>query len=608
MSDTCKEAISQSLLKNDQDYALLAEELIAKYNLSKDNRVGLIRFGRNIGDTYFFISSITYAQKSLNKKYVVFTDEKSTARTFIDWHNANGAHIEMVCLSQKQKEILTRCSLGIIKRYEEKLTFFTYKYNDYIMSNMTSQQDVYKNLTRPQFSSFDAQKYINKLGVIPKKTVFIIPLAGCHGTLPLYFWTMAIGFFALMGYKVIVNAPETERCYGENATCCLLPLDDIVEFSNLCGTVFSIRTGLVELIASESNAKIFIFGIGSTSRTSALRPVHFIYPFIDNSDGHIVEIEIPRKKEGFSWIKNASDVLQKISEPLRENIRFRDEIHPMELQRNYINAASPHFYASYPAERFFRDLPALRMPSFCNIYYVISLKNNYIYFDMKVTPKLQYDIHVALKDAKTKKFVKRYEFYNCTTVLFDVEEDGDYYASVHIVHPQTRENCWFETEPITLRRPVKVKLKYCKNYTNYLKYINEIKEKVVIFISSRDAHTNAAQTKKLGLEEFHLASNPEQMFRHSWLCVIAGGNVVCELSHPAQEVRATYSWEGNKAEITSAGYNVNNTKKTPIAIVINGEQQAINCRGLNFVVWDKEENHMLDSVCFDTFFDSNAYR
>ena len=71
---------------------------------------------------------------------------------------------------------------------------------------------------------------------------------------------------------------------------------------------------------------------------------------------------------------------------------------------------------------------------------------------------------------------------------------------------------------------------------------------------------------------------------------------------------AEYEWDGNLASLTSAGFNVNQNDKTPVSIKVNGEELCVNRRGLNFVIWDKKENCLLDSVCFDTYWDGKASR
>ena len=58
------------------------------------------------------------------------------------------------------------------------------------------------------------------------------------------------------------------------------------------------------------------------------------------------------------------------------------------------------------------------------------------------------------------------------------------------------------------------------------------------------------------------------------------------------------------AEMVSAGYEKGNIA----SIKINGTEYAINQRGLNIVIYDTEENIIVDSLCIDTYSNNQITR
>ena len=444
-------------------------------------------------------------------------------QVFVRWQNANGAEIEQVYITAEEWSYLS--DYPEKDKYQGVLDFYTHPYEGVLMRQGTTRQDVYENLTRPKFPLFDVQKYIKDYHLIPGKTIFIIPHANFHGTLPLYFWTMSIGLFKLLGYQVIVNAKSGTKEYGD-VLCCEPPLDDLVNFSDLCGYVYAIRTGMVEMLASESRAHFFIFSRLDKSPTSVLRTITSIYPHIDNSDGHIVEIPLPRNKQEFSWVKSACDIQETMMSFMRENIYARDKLFSLELEGVAIKDANPEFFGAHPADVKFKGPGGFLVPEFCKVKYKLYIKNEVICYSMDINPPQPYIIHIAYKDCTTKKMVSYCENYNHANIFLNPDEDGEYSIIVHIVHPVTRHNCLFETEPISLKREPHLWLHRCNNYKKYVHEIYERRKDVIIFVVSRDAHTNFQQTKELGFDVFNIQTDIQHAFRHSWLCVIDGGNLV----------------------------------------------------------------------------------
>lgn len=577
--------------------------LIKEYRLGVENRVGLLVDGwLNIGDNYFMICAMTYAQKCLKKKYVIVGSEKHPIQIFATWHINNGADIEQIFITHEQYVDVIRF-LKKDNLYSGILDYVPYEYEVSYFRNCTSRKDVYENLTRPVFPFFDRKKYVEKYKVVPGKTVFVIPDAGFSGTFPSYFWTMSIGMFKLLGYHVIVNSfwNETKVKY-EDAIFCSPPLNDLVPFCNLCGIVYAFRSGLVELIASETTAKMYIFGLqpSMSEPFSIIRSVLKMYPFIDNTDNHIVEIPVPRDRTKFQWINDVRNEINNVSDFMRNNIFLRDKnerIHNEETKK-----ASVFSYRQLTSGRKFVDIWRLRrIQDFCEIKYELKQEGQMIKLSMHIMPIMDWIITIGLKSVSSKKFIKLCDNYNHNIAFFDPEDDGEYYACVHVVHPITGHNCQFETEPISLCHSPHYKIQRCLTYRKYINLLYEVKNDVVIFITSRDAHTNSSMTTDLYMDVFEIETDLKHTFRHSWLCIIDGGKLVEELHSENKEVSAEYAWDGNFAIITSAGYNVNHNDKTSVSVKINNNEYCVNHRGLNFVVWDKKKNQVMDAVCYDTF-------
>lgn len=588
----------------------LIEKIITKNRLGIDNRIGLLILSdKNIGDIYFMIASLTYAQKMRGRKYVIISPEEFSVQVFAKWHKRYGADIETFFVNIEE----WRSLVGYLRNtdsYSGVLDLYDNEYDVVFLRNNTLRKDVYENLTRPVFPFFDRKKYVEKYKVIPGKTVFVIPQAVFHGSLPIYFWKMSINLFKLLGYQVLVNEKEGSSRYGD-VQCCLPPLDDVVALCNLCGTVYSVRTGLVELIASETNAKLYIFGVKAPSPGTAMSVFHSVlevYPHIDNTDNHVVEVEIPFNKEEFFWIKEIAEQKHSLMDFMRRNIYERDKEVKIEGNLDEYITPSCRFYSSRFTELKFVDFPHARIPDFCQVKYKLSLDRERIKLSLLINPSIYYKIHVALKTVGSKTIVESCEDYNYPVVYFVPEDDGDYYISVQIVHPFTGDNCWFETESVLLQHSLEFKMRHCEVYSKYISMLYKYRKSLVVFITSKDAHIDFMNSRDLEMEQFQIKTDLQHTFRHSWLCVIDGGNLIKELSSKDQQVTAEYEWDGNSSLLTSAGYNVNKSDKTPVSIKINDEEFCVNLRGLNFVVWDKEKNCILDSVCFDTFLDGKVYR
>lgn len=148
---------------------------------------------------------------------------------------------------------------------------------------------------------------------------------------------------------------------------------------------------------------------------------------------------------------------------------------------------------------------------------------------------------------------------------------------------------------------------------DFLDYIMELfskQDEYIVFITSSDAHVprNRKNPKLKILRSLGVQTDLQQTYRHSFLAIIDGGETIVEKSHENKAITAEYMFSRHKAEILSQGFNAAPGRNSPVSIVIDGFDYAVNSRGLNFVVWNIKEEKVVDSVAFDTFFNDEITR
>jgi hypothetical protein len=103
------------------------------------------------------------------------------------------------------------------------------------------------------------------------------------------------------------------------------------------------------------------------------------------------------------------------------------------------------------------------------------------------------------------------------------------------------------------------------------------------------------------LKSFGVKTDVEKSLGHSWLCVIDSEIVVIEKTEVDSKINSIYRFGNHTAEIMSAGYNFTKRSHKDSSIKIDNIEYGVNKRGLNFVIWDKKDEKVVDSVCFDTW-------
>ncbi len=152
----------------------------------------------------------------------------------------------------------------------------------------------------------------------------------------------------------------------------------------------------------------------------------------------------------------------------------------------------------------------------------------------------------------------------------------------------------------------------CNHLSLYVLGLKKFNKDLTVCICGCDAYTNINKTNSSILKSLKLLGlncDMNETYRYSYIGILDGGLVVAELLSKDQKLSYSCDIDGNKIDIESVGYNaVRERSKTLSKININNENFAVNKRGLNIVVWDKKNNRLIDSVCFDTFLDGKAVR
>lgn len=136
----------------------------------------------------------------------------------------------------------------------------------------------------------------------------------------------------------------------------------------------------------------------------------------------------------------------------------------------------------------------------------------------------------------------------------------------------------------------------------YLQALN--KEQYIIFMSVKD-EASRAYTKEMAdsFKSLGLRENLMDGFRYSYGAVIDGDIVVYE--HLGEEqIKISGECSGVKYDLISAGLRSGNQS----SIILDGQEYSQNLRGINIVVYDKEIQKVIDSICFDTWQLDGTYR
>lgn len=150
-------------------------------------------------------------------------------------------------------------------------------------------------------------------------------------------------------------------------------------------------------------------------------------------------------------------------------------------------------------------------------------------------------------------------------------------------------------------------MKHFQDETNFNKYVSALSRvESLIVIAVRDTIGYSVGTKgyvglkKLGLTQLGASGDGRQDHWKGYAAIIYRGVVRYEkLEEQDMTVEYATTLDGIRLEIYSSPLRSANRA----SIVVNGEEYAMNRRGMNFVVIDTADGSVIDSVAFDTHMD-----
>ncbi|MCM1168172.1 MAG: hypothetical protein NC401_19480, partial [Ruminococcus sp.] len=141
------------------------------------------------------------------------------------------------------------------------------------------------------------------------------------------------------------------------------------------------------------------------------------------------------------------------------------------------------------------------------------------------------------------------------------------------------------------------KLKSVSDIDQYLDMLMSIKDEYLIVMGVRD--TPGSQMSEETIRLIHLLgfSNFTKELWRMYAGVCNNGEMLCDLAGASPEVPVNYSASvpGTELSVSSSAWRAGNKCE----IIINGENYAVNIRGINIAVYDVENKKLIDSIGFD---------
>lgn len=581
------------MINPDSTFIELADSIIKKYGFKRDARQAFV-MSHGIGDAYFFLSALPYVEKLLNKDYFIIARKNSPPEDLLRLFAASGQPYKIIPDTEGFCDLFNKISGDTQKQYAGLFDRHISPGRHPLLNSVITRPDVRANLVRPRYECLECDPGIH-YSIEPGRTILLIPESIWHGSPGDHFWKSVIEMYRLLGFKILVNSQRTGK-YGTDVEYIWPPASSLVPIADKCGFVFSVRTGGSEIIAAESSAHIIM--------VNYYLPLERIYPFIPPDKISYVSINNIREC-GFRHIEDY--YMRMISSNNKNAYLARDLL--AAIDRNIIPAEQQYDghaqkNAIFAPRR--RDFNI--MARFCDISYSIAAKDGYVFLRLVLDPPLEYEIHGALLDAATGLHCGEITYCVHNPLAFQVDRNGVYRIFVKIYHPITNYFCYFTTRRFEIRLDLALQLQRCRDLEAYVGLLKEHSSELIVFLVSRDCHTNAAMDKDIFIQNLGLKMDPGSKYAWSYAAVI-DGRVIFEDARESEKILHEYKWDGHRATMISAGYSATHDNQAPISIKIDGTEAAVNWIGLNFVIWSKSLAKVIDSVCFDSFREGNkAFR
>lgn len=160
----------------------------------------------------------------------------------------------------------------------------------------------------------------------------------------------------------------------------------------------------------------------------------------------------------------------------------------------------------------------------------------------------------------------------------------------------TEDKQWEETKEYYENIKKDYALKYETDINKYLPLLSDPRYSVLI--SVKDEAVNGLTEEITGkLRALGLQTDFNGKIHNSYYAVILPDHVIEEISAEALSTEGTLRGGLSSYYVSSAGYLCGNNS----SILIDGIEYSVNSRGLNVVVYNNENNEVIDAVCFDTY-------
>ncbi len=247
------------------------DELTERLGLN-ENRLALIG-GDTHGDAYLQASQLTAAQKLIGKQIVV-TYHTENLREIWSWF-CKGHSFEMFEITRQQRLAIIGSGRQALQKYCPHVMVCLNKvqFTQAIRRFADIQREIFREA--PVIPHHRDESLIEKYGIIPGRTMLMIPESNFIKPYPDCFWSMCASIFGAIGYKVLINT-QRSTIEGEKI---FPPIGEIKQIADLCGHVFAMRTGLVDVISSTTADMAVI-------STKAFAPIDKIFA-LSNDDKRI---------------------------------------------------------------------------------------------------------------------------------------------------------------------------------------------------------------------------------------------------------------------------------------------------------------------------------
>jgi len=142
-----------------------------------------------------------------------------------------------------------------------------------------------------------------------------------------------------------------------------------------------------------------------------------------------------------------------------------------------------------------------------------------------------------------------------------------------------------------------------KDFLQYTNLLREIAKTYVVMIVACDTPWWYCFTKEMtrALKGIGLTVNLYDKYRQSYAAVLDAGHVIFEKLAPSEKelITRTVTLGEHRVDLLSASFDAPGGRNAYINI--DGKTVSTKTRGLNIVVYDKENNKLLDAVNVDTF-------